>query len=335
MDSTRLVNVLVLGILTLKFYTVPACDYAKLTGPDGHLASPRFPKYNPKATHCHWLISVETGHVITLQFEAFDVGQSTECSKFEFRKTYLEVRDGGNSSLGTFCGSVKPSDVRSTGNEMWIEYVTNGYKSTIFAARYHTTKESSVVRIVLFAMAAIVGTIICVVLIVILIRRKHRNLDDEMNSHVSPSHDSNHGSNRTCALAHIPSMILLGNVNKGMDDYVISSTQFKYASECSCSHGNKNHSHGNNINGIYTNRNRQELRCHDYSNYDNRNNHKDDMAIIDVESKHTPRQERLSPQSVSTSDRKTSESESILTTARVIFVQDSSSSRSGSSSSNE
>ena len=206
---------------------------------------------------------------------------------------------------------------------------------TKISLRYIFLSESSVVTIVLFAMAAIVGTIICVVLTIVFIRRKNRNLDDEMNSHVSPSQDSNHGSNRTCALANIPSLILLGNVNKGMDDYVMSLTQFKYASECSCSNDNKNHNHGNNINEIYSNRNRQELRCHDYSNYDNRNHHKDDMTIIDVDSNHTPRQERLSPQSVTTSDRKTSESESILTTARVIFVQDSSSSRSGSSSSNE
>lgn len=195
--------------------------------------------------------------------------------------------------------------------------------------------ETSVVTIVLFAMTAICGTIICIVIIIILIRRKKTNLDDEMNSHVSPSHDSNHGSHRTCALAHIPSLILLGNVNKGMDDYVIPPTQLKYASKCNCNHGNETHSHSNNINESYSNRTQQEIRCHDNSNYDNRNHHKGDMAIIDVESKLTLRQERLSPQTVTTSSRKPSDSESILTTARVIFVQDSSSSRSGSSSSNE
>lgn len=51
------------------------------------------------------------------------------------------MRDGAsNVSLGIYCGSRTPNIVSTSGNKMWVEYVTNGYSSTKFVARYHTTK---------------------------------------------------------------------------------------------------------------------------------------------------------------------------------------------------
>lgn len=125
-----------------EFLHVQACNgYTTLSSTQGHISSPHYPNYNPQASYCYWLIHVELGRIITLEFQTFDVGQGTECSALESRKTYVEVRDGtNNATVGTFCGSETPKVVRSHSNRMLVAYVANGYRSTKFTARYHTTK---------------------------------------------------------------------------------------------------------------------------------------------------------------------------------------------------
>lgn len=42
---------------------------------------------------------------------------------------YVEVRDGGSESsplLGCFCGYDKPDDIKSSGNQLWLKFVSDG-----------------------------------------------------------------------------------------------------------------------------------------------------------------------------------------------------------------
>lgn len=117
--------------------------HESLTSNKGRFTSPYFPKYFQEATQCDWLIKVAPGYVVTLEFSKFEVGHEAECSNRESRTNFVEVRDGmkqKNRTIGMFCGSRKPDAISSTGNQMWIRYVTSGYRSTKFEARYSATK---------------------------------------------------------------------------------------------------------------------------------------------------------------------------------------------------
>lgn len=133
---------IVISFLFSEFHHVLTCNgYTTLTNTQGHVSSPNYPSYNPRASRCHWSIHVQKGHIITLEFQTFDVGQGTECSILESRKTYVEVRDGtDNVTRGIYCGSKTPTAVSSHSNKMMVVYVANGYSSTKFTARYYTTK---------------------------------------------------------------------------------------------------------------------------------------------------------------------------------------------------
>lgn len=89
------------------------------------------------------MIKVAPGYVVTLEFSKFEVGHDVECSSRESRTNFVEVRDGmehKNRTIGMFCGSRRPGEISSTGNQMWIRYVTSGYRSTKFEAHYSATK---------------------------------------------------------------------------------------------------------------------------------------------------------------------------------------------------
>lgn len=185
--------------------------------------------------------------------------------------------------------------------------------------------------IVLLSLAAIFGTVLSVVFIIVLIKRNSKETDDDI-SHVTPSHGmaSNNG---TCSLAHIPSSTQVGNVNKGMDDYVKFPSN---ENQHSCNHDNGNHCHCYCTVESYDSKCHRIDSCHDNINHnDGSNPRHEPITVIDMDCAHAPKQDRLSPQLLDTNARKQSESESILTTAKVIFVRDSSSSRSSSTSSNE
>ncbi|PVD35988.1 hypothetical protein C0Q70_02958 [Pomacea canaliculata] len=94
-----------------------------LTGSRGVITSPNFPEpYNHNAM-CVWTISVNSSDIIILHFAHFDLETSSSC-----QYDYLEVRDGINERspvLGTYCSNSVPSDVRTTGNVMFVKFVTD------------------------------------------------------------------------------------------------------------------------------------------------------------------------------------------------------------------
>lgn len=180
------------------------------------------------------------------------------------------------------------------------------------------------------------GTALCIVFTIILIKRNHRTTDED-NSHVTQSRDTvlNNGA---CALERISSLISLGNINKGCDDDVMTQTNSPNGKQHSCNHGDVTQSHqcNNTMTKNYDQSGQRSDRRHDDSRHNNGYNLRSNSdAVILMEGRYASRQDRLSPPLQETNTRKLSDSESILTTAKVIYVRDSSSSRSSSSSSNE
>jgi tolkin protein len=42
---------------------------------------------------------------------------------------YIEVRDGGSADsalIGTYCGYKMPEDIKSTGNQLYVKFVSDG-----------------------------------------------------------------------------------------------------------------------------------------------------------------------------------------------------------------
>ena len=69
---------------------------------------------------CYWLIVVEAGRIIQLDFEDFDVESGGDCSY-----DYLDIFDGSNDfsqKIGTYCGNGVHHLAQSTGNQMYLHF---------------------------------------------------------------------------------------------------------------------------------------------------------------------------------------------------------------------
>ena len=78
-----------------------------LSGENGEITSPGYPKDYPLNKDCTWIISVANGKTVQLQFREFELEKHSSC-----RYDYLEIRDGDEqlkSLLGKYCGDVVPS----------------------------------------------------------------------------------------------------------------------------------------------------------------------------------------------------------------------------------
>ena len=109
------------------------------TGSSGNVSSPNFPSNYPNSMTCRWIITVPQGHLVRLSFNDF---QLTSCFVSCSSCDHLEVRDGTDDSsaqLARYCGTELPYDVQSSGQSLWIEFVstsTNNEKG--FLATYTT-----------------------------------------------------------------------------------------------------------------------------------------------------------------------------------------------------
>ena len=89
----------------------------------GHLESPNFPDDYQPNKECTWKITVPVDYQVALKFQSFEIENHDNCVY-----DYLEVRDGHepNSPLiGVYCGYSIPEDIKSTGNKMWIKFVSD------------------------------------------------------------------------------------------------------------------------------------------------------------------------------------------------------------------
>uniref|UniRef100_A0A3P8VW26 Neuropilin n=1 Tax=Cynoglossus semilaevis TaxID=244447 RepID=A0A3P8VW26_CYNSE len=89
-----------------------------------YLTSPGYPQSYPPSQRCAWVISAPGPHQrILINFNPhFDL-EDREC-KYD----YVEVRDGVDESgqlVGKYCGKIAPSPVVSSGNQLFIKFVTD------------------------------------------------------------------------------------------------------------------------------------------------------------------------------------------------------------------
>uniref|UniRef100_A0A3P8UQF3 Metalloendopeptidase n=1 Tax=Cynoglossus semilaevis TaxID=244447 RepID=A0A3P8UQF3_CYNSE len=90
----------------------------------GLIQSPNYPDDYQSNKACVWRITVEEGFNVGLSFQSFETEQHTVCA-YDF----VEVRDGSSEKsplLGRFCGYDKPDDIKSSSNQLWLKFVSDG-----------------------------------------------------------------------------------------------------------------------------------------------------------------------------------------------------------------
>ncbi|XP_058037328.1 procollagen C-endopeptidase enhancer 1 [Ahaetulla prasina] len=97
----------------------------KLEKSQGSLKTPNWPESDyPPGISCSWHIIAPQGQVIVLTFGKFDVEFDTYC-----RYDYVAVFNGGQQDdsrrVGKFCGDKSPSSIRSDGNELLVQFVSD------------------------------------------------------------------------------------------------------------------------------------------------------------------------------------------------------------------
>ncbi|XP_048400716.1 dorsal-ventral patterning tolloid-like protein 1 isoform X2 [Stegostoma tigrinum] len=98
------------------------CEH-KIYSAVGTITSPNWPDKYPSRKECTWEISATPGHRVKIVFSEFEIEQHQECAY-----DHLEVFDGETDKfaiLGRFCGSMIPAPVISTGNKMFIRFVSD------------------------------------------------------------------------------------------------------------------------------------------------------------------------------------------------------------------
>ncbi|XP_041032015.1 tolloid-like protein 2 [Carcharodon carcharias] len=98
------------------------CEH-KISSSEGEITSPNWPDKYPSRKECTWVISATSGHRVKLAFNEFEIEQHQECIY-----DHLEVYDGSNEKsaiLGRYCGSRKPEAIVSTGNKMFIKFLSD------------------------------------------------------------------------------------------------------------------------------------------------------------------------------------------------------------------
>ncbi|XP_077456618.1 bone morphogenetic protein 1a isoform X1 [Stigmatopora argus] len=90
----------------------------------GQIQSPNYPDdYRPNKA-CVWKVSVAQGFHVGLTFQSFEIERHDSCAY-----DYLEVRDGNSENsplLGRFCGYDKPDDIKTSSNQLWLKFVSDG-----------------------------------------------------------------------------------------------------------------------------------------------------------------------------------------------------------------
>uniref|UniRef100_A0A8D0CLR5 Metalloendopeptidase n=1 Tax=Scleropages formosus TaxID=113540 RepID=A0A8D0CLR5_SCLFO len=90
----------------------------------GQIQSPNYPDdYRPNKV-CVWKITVAQGFHVGLTFQSFEIERHDSCAY-----DYLEVRDGNSENsplIGRFCGYDKPDDIKTSSNQLYMKFVSDG-----------------------------------------------------------------------------------------------------------------------------------------------------------------------------------------------------------------
>ncbi|KAM4036824.1 bone morphogenetic protein 1 isoform 2-T2 [Anomaloglossus baeobatrachus] len=91
---------------------------------EGHIQSPNYPDdYRPNKD-CKWKLRVAEGYNIGIVFQSFEIERHDSCA-YDF----LEIRDGDSETsplIGRYCGYDKPDDFKSSGNKLFIRFLSDG-----------------------------------------------------------------------------------------------------------------------------------------------------------------------------------------------------------------
>ncbi|XP_034943059.1 tolloid-like protein 2 [Chelonus insularis] len=90
----------------------------------GHLESPNYPEEYQSSKECIWRLTVPQDYQVALKFQSFEIENHDNCVY-----DYVEVRDGHSSDsplIGLYCGYKAPPDLRSTGNKLFVKFVSDG-----------------------------------------------------------------------------------------------------------------------------------------------------------------------------------------------------------------
>ncbi|NXH11671.1 CUBN protein, partial [Bucco capensis] len=90
----------------------------------GAFSSPGYPEPYLPHSECVWRILSSPGNRLQLSFIAFQLEESSNCSK-----DYVELREGSDAGMlaGRFCGSSFPANYTSTlGHVLWLKFVSDG-----------------------------------------------------------------------------------------------------------------------------------------------------------------------------------------------------------------
>ncbi|KAM4028087.1 cubilin isoform 1-T1 [Anomaloglossus baeobatrachus] len=115
--------------------------------PNGEIHSPNYPRPYDDNTECSWLIRVDPGHRVFLNFTDFDIEPHFLFSYCSYDS--VTVYDGENSDaplLYTLCGSQIPNAITSTQNTMFIRLQSDSSRSHRgFSASFREACGSSIV----------------------------------------------------------------------------------------------------------------------------------------------------------------------------------------------
>ncbi|KAK7929008.1 hypothetical protein WMY93_005403 [Mugilogobius chulae] len=98
------------------------CEH-QIHSPSGTLSSPNWPDKYPSRKECTWDISATPGHRVKISFSEFEIEQHQECAY-----DHLEAFDGDGDTatiLGRLCGSKTPEPLISTGNKMYLRFISD------------------------------------------------------------------------------------------------------------------------------------------------------------------------------------------------------------------
>ncbi|XP_078540816.1 embryonic protein UVS.2-like [Lissotriton helveticus] len=110
-----------------------------ISDPTGTVTSTNNPSSYPNNINCVYLVRVPSDKIL-LQFDAFDLQSSSNCAS-----DYLTIYDGDNKAapvlLSKACGTGELQPFTSSGNEMLLEFVTDGsITASGFKASYSNVK---------------------------------------------------------------------------------------------------------------------------------------------------------------------------------------------------
>lgn len=93
---------------------------------NGVIRSPRFPRLYPNNRNCTWIIHVDNGLQISLNFTTFQMEPPSEVNSRCY--DYLEIRNGRSADsplIGQFCGLGPIPPIVSHGNYLFLRFITD------------------------------------------------------------------------------------------------------------------------------------------------------------------------------------------------------------------